>query len=83
MDNDEENIAIGWGGHTTSGSDRHGAFRWVMRSPFTVSCITVSPCSVVLADGTTCIGHGIPAYSGRYAPQIGVLGQVRSRIYYL
>ena len=33
-------------------------------------------CSVVLADGSTCIGHGIADYSGRYAPHIGVVGQV-------
>ena len=36
-------------------------------------------CSVVLADGSTCIGHGIPDYSGRYAPHIGVVGQVGTR----
>ena len=35
-------------------------------------------CSVVMADGSTCIGHGIPDYSGRYAPHIGVVGQVGS-----
>ena len=27
VDNDEENIAIGWGGHTTDGGHRYGAFR--------------------------------------------------------
>ena len=27
VDNDEENIAIGWGGHTTDGDHRYGAFR--------------------------------------------------------
>ena len=58
VSNDEENIAIGWGGHTTDGAHRYGTF------------------SVVLADGTTCIDHGIPEYAGRYAPQIGVLGKV-------
>ena len=58
VSNDEENIAIGWGGHTTDGAHRYGTF------------------SVVLADGTTCIDHGIPEYAGRYAPQIGVLDKV-------
>ena len=27
VDNEEENIAIGWGGHTTDGGHRYGAFR--------------------------------------------------------
>ena len=60
VSNDEENIAVGWGGHTTNSGHRYGAF------------------SVVLADGTTCIDHGIPEFGGRYATQIGVLGKVMS-----
>ena len=54
---DGDKLAIGWGGHTTSGSARPAEF------------------PVILPDGTHCMDHKIPNYSGRYAPQIGVVGR--------
>ena len=50
-------LAIGWGGHTTSGSARP------------------SEVTVILPDGTHCMDHKIPTYTGRYAPVIGVVGK--------
>ena len=62
---DYEQVAIGWGGHTTNGGIRPATFTVVMADG------TTCPSGRNQNIG---VGHDIPNHGGRYSPVIGVLG---------
>ena len=62
---DYEQVAIGWGGHTTNGGIRPATFTVVMADG------TTCPSGRNQDIG---VGHDIPNHGGRYSPVIGVLG---------
>ena len=62
---DYEQVAIGWGGHTTNGGIRPATFTVVMADG------TTCPAGRNQDIG---VGHDIPNHGGRYSPVIGVLG---------